>query len=373
MRLTRAAPPPVRGAFRECGVIVYTLPMTSKAESPPRAVVRHVDLRYFAIVLLPIAIFAMEGVITDHMMPRAVLIPPDIVNMDHPWLEIAGRYRFLAASWFFGAFAVLAAALVVRTLLRPLSVQTRVVSVGTWLFVIALALLPTVTGDDAGPPTYRWIGSEVFETALSQGTLAGCAGPDDRWLLGRCGPLPAVTLFNRVLDIINFLAGLGIGALIVGMILCLNRGRAASVEDEAAVLADNFKQMRQQLYLSSLVLTLGMFFATSWMHWPMPMVTGDARSAYGTLILSTALFTGTYFTLLILSFYLPVAVLLDGRARDLARRKGRSGDGEAPQDADAWLASHGLKEGVGDYLKAGFALAAPVLTAFAGGISPLQL
>lgn len=349
--------------------------MTKKCVKISGSGIRHVSLYNFAIVLVPMVIFVMEAIISDHLMTGDVVVPTETLNPDVPWLEAAGRSRFLAATWFFASVAVLAACLLIRSLARPLTSMTRWASAAVWLFIVLLALSPTINialGADR-LPIYRGIGTELYETALSNASLPGCENPNGTWLLGRCGDLPAITLLNRIIDVINLLAGVSVGALIVGMILCLNRGESTDVEEEAAVLAENFRHMRQQLYLSSVVLTFGTLFATSWMYWPMPMVSGEARGAYGTLVQSAALFTGTYFTLLILSFYLPVAILLDGRARDLAQRVNRSKSGRDPQDANTWLASRGLKEGLGDYLKTGFALAAPILTAFAGGIAPVGL
>lgn len=341
----------------------------------PRQGIRHVKLRYFAIVLVPILIFWINAVITGDLIAGDLNISPDILHDGRPWLETAGRYRFLSATWFFGALTVLAVALLARNLARPMATATRVAAIATALVVLLLAVSPTiqhlVTPD--GPRIYHRLGAAFYEAALSQGRLPGCSGPDDLWLLGRCGEIPVISLFNRILDIANILAGLGVGALIAGMILCLETRDSTDLEEEAAQLAQNLRQMRQQLYLSSLILTFGMLFATSWMYWPMPLVQPAEQAAFGSVVLAAALFTGTYFCLLILSFYLPVALILDGRVRNLAERADQGTQVGESLDADDWRASHGLKDGTLDYIRAGFALTAPILAAFAGGISPIAL
>jgi hypothetical protein len=157
------------------------------------------------------------------------------------------------------------------------------------------------------------------------------------------------------------------------MILCLESRDSNDLEEEAAQLARNLQQMRRQLYLSSLILTFGMFFATSWMYWPLPLIQPAEQAAFSSVVLAAALFIGTYFCLLILSFYLPVALILDGRVRKLAERAEQSIQAGDALDADDWRASHGLKDGGMDYIRAGFALTAPILAAFAGGISPIAL
>lgn len=337
--------------------------------------IRKVDLRYFTIALVPISIFWMHGVISDHIFATDLAVPSAILQEGRHWLEAAGRFRFIAATWFFGALALLAVALVIRDIAGPISRATRIAAIGTLLFILFLAMTPTIEQNASpdAPHVYHRLGADLFESALSRGNLPGCSGPQDMWLLGRCGEIPVISLLNRVLDIINGLAGLGVGALIVGMILCLERGGGNTREEEAAQLAQNLVRMRRQLYLSSLILTFGMFFATSWMYWPLPLVMEAERNAYGTVVLASALFTGTYFCLLILSFYLPVALVLDGRINRLAQSAAQVSDEGERTDVDDWMEARGLKFSTSDHLRAGFAVTAPILAAFAGGISPIAL
>ena len=337
--------------------------------------VRRVKLRYFLIVLVPIVIFWTNSIITGHLVAADLEVTESMLRDDRPWLESVGRYRFLAATWFFLSLAVLAVALLVRDLMAPLTRDTRIAAIATMGVVVFLAITPSLQHlmDPDARRVYDRIGSAVFETALSRGSLPGCSGPEDRWLLGLCGEIPVLSLFNRTLDIVNVFAGLGVGALIVSMILCLQTHATRDVEEEAALLAQNLRKMRQQLYLSGVVITFGMFFATSWMYWPVPLVVESEQAAYGSVVLSLALFTGIYFSLLLLSFYLPVALILDARVRRLAGLAGAEAKGGKPLDIDDWRRSRGLKEGAADYMRAGFALTAPILAAFAGGISPIAL
>ncbi len=332
---------------------------------------RRVELRYFAIVSLPVLIFAIHEVMQTHLIAKELDVPLEILRDESTWLEAVGRFRFLAASWFFASLAVLAVAMLVRNLMRPTDRTTRIAAIATTLAVFALAVLPTIQQYSTAttPRIYHQIGKAVFETALSKGTLPGCLEPDDYWLLGRCGDIPVFTMFRRVMDIINAIAGLSVGALIAGMILCLSTGEGETVEETADELGRNLRQMRQQLYLSSLILTFGMFYASSWMYWPLPLVAESAKASYSALVTASALFTGTYFCLLMLSFYLPVALILDGRIKKLSRVASRVAKTGDAFDVEGWKASYGLKEGTGDFLRAGFALVAPILASFAGGIT----
>ncbi|WP_170337393.1 hypothetical protein [Ruegeria arenilitoris] len=336
---------------------------------------RRVELRYFSIALVPVFIFGLHELIHHHLIATDLNVPLEILNDENTWLEAVGRLRFLAASWFFASLAVLAVALLIRNLTRPMARDTRIAAIATVLAIFMLAVVPTIQQyvTSTTPRIYHQVGKAVFETALSRGTLPGCLEPDDYWLLGTCGEIPVFTMFMRVLDIINALAGLAVGALIVGMILCLATGNHESVEETAAELARGLHQMRQQLYLSSLVLTFGMFFASSWMYWPLPLISETEKAAYNSLITASALFTGTYFCLLMLSFYLPVALILDSRVKNLTRVVSQVEMNKKGFDIEDWKASRGLKEGVGEVLRTGFAIVAPILASFAGGIAPLAV
>lgn len=343
--------------------------------SPPDVSVRQVHPRYFAIVLVPIAVYGMHSAIGDHLMPADLDVSADILETGRGWLEAAGRYRFLATTWFFTALSFLIGVMLLRTLLRPVAQPTRIAATLTFLLILSLTSLPALRGfaDASGGQVYDRLGSQVYEGVMAQGTLRGCQTQQDVWLLGPCGDTPVITMFSGIVDVVSIFAGLAIGAMIVGMILCLDHRPCETVEEEAALLADNLKQMRQQLYMSGLVLTFGMLYATSWIYWPLQHVVDAERGAYGALLLSAALYTGTYFSLLILSFYLPVALILDSRVKALADTATQGRSLEPLHDTSAWREERGLKEGAGDYLRAGLALTSPILAAFAGGISPLSL
>lgn len=337
--------------------------------------IRRVKLRYFAIGLVPITIFWLNGLIVDNFFPDNLAVPTDFLQEGNDWLEAVGRYKFLAATFFFAAISMLAVALLACNLARPTTRETRAAAIATLLVIVALAVIPTVqhTLTAEGPSVYRKIGGALFEEALSRGTLPGCLVPDDTWLLGRCGDNPVISMFGRVMDLVNIFAGLSVGALIVGMILCLETREGDDANAAAQLLVENLRQMRLQLYLSSLILTFGMFFAASWMHWPLPLVQEAQREAFQSVILAVALFTGTYFCLLILSFYLPVAMIIDSRIVKIGNIARRGGQKKEEVTLEIWRDHLGLKGSASDYMRAGLAIVAPIFAAYAGGISPLGL
>lgn len=331
---------------------------------------RFVPARYFLIAIVPIIIFAQEAVISGQFLSPDLQVSVSILQEERIMLETAGRFRFLGATWFFAALSALVFALALRDLLQPLRKQTQLAGAFVLALILVLAVSPTFKfmQDPDSLRNYHKLGGDLFEAALGQGTLPGCTVPTDRWLLGVCGDAPVISLLNRMMDVTNVFAGLGVGGLIVGMILCLEERDDTELEMKAAQLERNVLRMRRQLYLSGLVLTVGIFFATTWMRWPLPMIQGDASEAYDAVIAASLLFTGLYFSLLILSFYLPVAIVLDGRKKALAVLAAGHDKLTERKDRQDWLTSHGLQADPTDFLKAGFALVAPILAAYAGSL-----
>ncbi|MEM8538206.1 MAG: hypothetical protein AAGF56_10120 [Pseudomonadota bacterium] len=334
---------------------------------------RHVDLKYFLLAALPIVVFVIESTISQNFLDRDLAVPAEVLGNVPPWLESAGRYRFVAAALLFVAIAVLVFAMVVRDLTVMSDRATRRAGFAALSVIFATAMVPTVQFalNPEALRNYDALGGDVFEAALGSGALPGCALPTDRWLLGICGEAPVLAMFHRVFDIINIAAGLGVGALVVGMILCLEAQQDDGLVARAAQLRRNTHRMQRQLYIAGAVLTFGILFAISWMRWPLSMATGEGAAEYGTLISAALLYTGVYFSLLILSFYMPVALILDGRKRALADLAFATDETPAEPTRAEWLKKQGLQRDPTALFKSGFALAAPFLTAFAGGFPTL--
>lgn len=334
---------------------------------------RHVNPWYFLIGLMPIVIFAQEALISGQLLDADLAVSPSILADDWAWVETAGRLRFLAATWLFAALAILVFVMALIDLRATKSDKTQFWGAVVLLVIFLIAISPSI-GFRNNPDAlrnYDRLGGALFETALGRGELTGCLAPVDRWLLGVCGPNPVITLLNRMMDVINIAAGLGVGGLAVGMILCLKEGGGDDLEARASQLERNTLRMRRQLYLSGLVLTFGVFYVISWMRWPLPMVDAAHIDDYGALISAALLYTGVYFSLLILSFYLPVALVLEGRKRQLEEDASNNGDLADYKARMAWLEMRGLQAQPVDFLKSGLALIAPILTAYAGSFPSL--
>ncbi len=334
---------------------------------------RYVPVRYFFIALIPIAIFAQEAVISKHFLTADLPVSATILKDEWTWLETAGRMQFLTATWLFAALAFLVFVVVIRDLMEPTHKHTRIAAGVVLITIFGLAIMPSYRfwQDPDALRNYHQLGGDLFEAALGRGTLPGCVGAGDRWLLGVCGDVPVIALLNRMIDVINIFAGLGVGGLVVGMILCLEKPVGGDINLRAAQLELSVLRMRRQLYLSGLVLTIGIFFAASWMRWPLPMVDSAHLDAYSSVIGSALLYTGVYFSLLILSFYLPVAMILERCKRDLAVAATDHGNLSDYKTREDWLKLRGLQTDPTEYLKSGIALVAPILAAYAGSFPTL--
>ena len=169
---------------------------------------RYVPVRYFFIALVPIFIFIQESVITGQFFTADLQVPTNILEDGRGWLEAAGRFRFLGATWFFAALAAMVFTLVLRDLARPTRKETRFAAGVVLALIFVLAILPTFEhhSDPDGPRNFHRLGADLFEAALGRGTLPGCVLPDDRWLLGLCGKTPVISLLNGMMDVINIFA-----------------------------------------------------------------------------------------------------------------------------------------------------------------------
>lgn len=354
-----------------------TEPETGVAVDPVQA---RVNPLYFLIVFVPLGIYGMFEIISLSLVSSRISMGAEALDDGRDALEIAGRMPFVGAVWLYALSVLLVFSVVLADLARPLDWLTRVLAVG----VVALPIVPlwqSVVKHQQQPEmtrSYHQLGRDLFEAALARGDLAACSGADQRWFLWQCTEAPLVMVLRNMLDLMNLISALGIGLLIAGMILSLSCSRAhkALASDEKAFeLARGQREMRKYLYLSGLQLTIGMFVTLSWMRWPQQMLADGWREQYELIVNGYAVFSGVFYSLLILGFYVPVALIHEARARALADSVVRDAapDGKLGRirRIDAWKESHGLAHGRLHSLREGLAVAAPILAALAGTFSPL--
>lgn len=132
--------------------------------------------------------------------------------------------------------------------------------------------------------------------------------------------------------------------------------RAATAEDGLHRMAEQMRRMKELLNLGSALLVLGIVHMNAWLRWPAALVAdpGIASDING-LSLSVSLFWGAAFTLMIIAFYLPAALLLRQRASALLAETG------SPDSVMTWLKDHGLSLSPAEQMPQLAAMLAPLL------------
>lgn len=361
---------------------------------------RRVPPACFLILLAPVLIFLFSDWLVPALgVPRLDISADELLIDGHGYLEAAGRNRYLGALMFFAVLVVIAVVMFVGELMRPLTRQTRILAIAAFL-VTQLPVVNTVMGHQEDEiwnwRAYHQLGTDVMAEVLSRGEVRHCqvlveegeqkvyrTDPDKALFVGRdCTDNPGLALFRFLLDVGSFLSGIGVAALVLGMILSLSHPpKQTSLSERAFDHGRNQRAARRFLYLAGLMLSSGMFMAMAWMHWPMPFVDAEAHPGYGDTIKATLFYTGVFYTLLIVTGFGPVMYLAARRSDQLAMESlmVEESTPEAAQDdvvptvtrLDKWKKSHGLQISMTEAIQALIATGSPLLTAFAGSFSPV--
>ena len=361
---------------------------------------RHVPPACFLILAAPVLIFVLSDWMVPNLgVPMLDISAEELLIDGKGYLEAGGRNRYLGALMFFSVLVIIALAMFVAELMRPLTTMTRVLAVAV-LLATQLPVLNTVIGHQEEAiwswRSYHQLGTDVMEKVLERGEVRRCQElkwedgeafyrtiPDKPLLLGRpCTDNPALALFRVLLDYSSVLSGVGVAALVLGMILSLScPPSGAPLEERAFDHGRNQRAARRFLYLAGLMLSAGMFMAMAWMHWPMPLVDTKAHPGYADTIKATLFYYGVFYTLLIVAGFGPVMFLAARRSDKLAIESMMAVE-SSPQAAtdnvvptvtrlDKWKASHGLQISMTEAIQALIATGSPLLTAFAGSFSPV--
>lgn len=291
----------------------------------------------FLILLAPVLLFLLNDWMVPALgVPMLDITADDLLIDGQGYLEAGGRNRYLGALMFFAVLVLIAVVMFVGELMRPLTRQTRVLAVIAFL-ATQLPVLNTVLGHQEDTienwRAYHQLGTDVMAEVLSRGEVRRCqtltsedgtqvyvTDPERPLFAGRvCTENPGLALFRLLLDVGSFLSGIGVAALVLGMILSLSRPpKGTSLAERAFDHGRNQRAARRFLYLAGLMLSSGMFMAMAWMHWPMPFVDVDAHPGYSDTIKATLFYSGVFYTLLIVTGFGPVMYLASRRSDQLA-------------------------------------------------------
>lgn len=322
---------------------------------------------YLLLLLLPILVLTTSEMLLNFYSDPNLTVPtPDDVQYD-ALKELTGRYKFLASFLFYVVVGATLTLIFLGELIVRHSKRSMLFTAGGFVFALVVTMVfsklePAGLGSFEA---YELIGTPLLHEALADAKAQICTGE----VLGvaSCGDMGAFYIMDTLTETTNDIAGVTSVCIVLGMILALARPVGGPGTPEAKVRALHYSQgvVRRYLYFAGLLLSAGMLMNIAWMSWPTAMITdGELRKTHAELVRSISLYRGVSYSLLILSYYMPVSLILMLKIETLR--------GDANEEA-----SHGIGDALARFkledvssieaLKAILAILSPLLAAVASG------
>lgn len=337
-------------------------PEPSRLQLPPR---------FLVILFAPVAVFLLLEFVLKSLGDPHLALPLDALLDEAPLAELTGRYKFLAAFAFFGAVSVAVLAIFGFDLRSNYTRRTAIRCLAAVVAAAAVGLVYSVVEPDAlgGFELRDLLGRGFFDSAVGRGGVGLCADGT------ACSEAGGLFVLRAITGPINGLTSFALAAAMIGLILALARRNGAvpfaetdHIASDVADLTTGRAVSQRYLYCAGLLLTSGITFLIAWMRWPTDLIADAAmRQQYLDLTAAISLYVGVGYSVLILSAYLPVILLLTRRAEalrnKLAARQAidRSENAGAPELAIDLPALNYL-----DALKSVAAILSPVLASSIG-------
>jgi hypothetical protein len=275
----------------------------------------NIKARYLLIAVLPVAVFWFGDHLVSYYGNYFIEIPRKTGAFDHVG-EAAGRYIFYGVFLLFGVIAASVTAIAgfdVHFRFKPCARNLFFVLVTALTGIVLVILLLW-----GGPKTYWLAGHELFDNMFANAAVFSCEFKGSPWQLDfnadSCVPGSMETVFIVVLITANALTALGAASAVAGTISCLGARGEQSDDWTGPLLNEQTQRLRYYLYLSSALMVAGVLLIMAWLHWPDSYVLPESAARYQTLISSLTLYFGFNYSLIIFSFYVPVALILSGKA-----------------------------------------------------------
>ncbi|MBW4707811.1 hypothetical protein KX928_08435 [Roseobacter sp. YSTF-M11] len=318
----------------------------------------------FLIGTLPLVFYATTELLTYRLNNPVINGLTPTFETESTYYDNATRFTLQAALIFYFWLVVGAVCLFLKEVLAGVGLQLfsmRKIQgpraekrFGAWEEILFFLFLISVTigialmfGSVAGENrNYKNLGSELFISILNHCHEVHAQDADCTFGAYSAGNPPSG--FNLYLDLITYLAAIGLAACSLGTAraVCISR-----VELMTWTRAQVFRLPNLFLYVSSVLFTGAMLCVYTWSGWPAQFLEGDQQTAFRTLQNSIALFWGTSFTLVILSFYLPTVLYLNAKISGLEHAK----SGELTEDS--------MPRQIVKILEKALAVLAPIITA----------
>lgn len=269
-----------------------------------------------AILAIPLLVLTGSELILGFWGDRGVTVPTNLIP-EPVRLELTARYKALASFVFFTTVALAVTAIFVWDVWRHFAFWSQMKIVMALLLVILVTLIFSVVEPEEMKSfeTYQLLGEDVFRAALGSAKTGGCL-PDRV----TCATGTAFDAMVSLVDLSNHIVSLAAACTLAGVILALAHcpPPSAPIEQKAECLRRARRVAKRYLYCAGVLLTAGMLWVQAWMSWPARLIeAGEARAQFIELVNAFSLFRGTTFSLLILSVYLPVFLILASRFEDL--------------------------------------------------------
>ncbi len=269
-----------------------------------------------AILAIPLVVLTGSELILGFWGDSGVAVPTALVE-DPVRLELAARYKTFAAFVFFTTIALAVTAIFVWDVWRHFALWSQVKIVIALILVIIVALLFSVIEPEAMKSfeTYQLLGEDLFRASLGAAKTGACL-PDRP----RCEVGTGFDAMVALVDLSNHVVSLAATCTLAGVTLALAHcpEPAASVEEQADCLRHARRVSKRYLYCAGVLLTAGMIWVQAWMSWPTSLIADEAsRQEFLDLVNAFSLFRGTTYSLLILSVYLPVYLVIAARFESL--------------------------------------------------------
>lgn len=269
-----------------------------------------------AILAIPLLVLTGSELILGFWGDRGLAVPTTFV-VEPARLELIARYKTLAAFVFFATVALAVTAIFIWDVWRHFAFWSQVKIVGALILVILVTLVFSVIEPEEMKSfeTYQLLGEDVFRGVLQQAKTGACL-PDR----ATCETGTAFDAMVALVDLSNHVVSLAAACTLAGVILALAHcpPPSAPLEEKADCLRRARRAAKRYLYCAGVLLTAGMIWVQAWMSWPATLIAaGEAREQFLDLVNAFALYRGTTFSLLILSVYLPVFLVLASRFEDL--------------------------------------------------------
>ncbi|MEM6636472.1 MAG: hypothetical protein AAF667_11330 [Pseudomonadota bacterium] len=325
----------------------------------------------FLILLGPLAVFYFGDMLPTALGNSQLVFGEVALKSQVDALELAARMRYVAATLLYWAVAIGVLGLFLFDLLTRHGLYSRLMAAGAGVVAFAIFVLLSINRPPwvASYRTYELMGADLFDAVLAERRVDACTGSfpfrDGCDLEGAWFVLETL---QGAMDLPNVASVI---ALILGMVLALSRFEGApalttpeGLRDEAGALAEAQLTVRRYLYCTGAMLTIGMAQLLAYIKWPHGLIEDStAADAYGELVMSVALFRGIYFSVIILSFYLPTSLVLLKRIRDFNHALGKSDDAVTEPITEDFDLSH---PGSAQALRSVLAIVSPILVGAVG-------